>query len=336
MIESIKKHLKNNYDTVYKLLKYVGYKEISRNGEEIRCAKRDGDNASSVRIKLNDYMSANDFSKAYKGDIIGLIGLHNNMTYGEVVNIIKLMIDKVIIEVTHEKGLFDGFFDEVQTTSFEYNLKTYPLSVLNKYESGWNVRFLKDNILPGTQIKFNLGYDYESGRITIPWYSPDGELLGVMGRLNFDGDSKYKYLPLIAFPKQFALYGLYQNKESIKESETVYIFESEKSVLQAHGYGYRNTVALGGNCIHSYQVCELLKLNVKKIILCFDEGLDLSIIKQSVKNIKECLVMRDIKIGILIDKENKYIKKGSKMSPTDQGKDIFENLLDECIIGGRK
>ena len=236
----------------------------------------------------------------------------------------------------NEKGLFDGFFDEVQTTSFEYNLKTYPLSVLNKYESGWNVRFLKDNILPGTQIKFNLGYDYESGRITIPWYSPNGELLGVMGRLNFDGDSKYKYLPLIAFPKQFALYGLYQNKESIKESETVYIFESEKSVLQAHGYGYRNTVALGGNCIHSYQVCELLKLNVKKIILCFDEGLDLSIIKQSIKNIKECLVMRDVKIGILIDKENKYIKKGSKMSPTDQGKDIFENLLDECIIGGRK
>ena len=56
MIESIKKHLKNNYDTVYKLLKYFGYKEISRNGEEIRCAKRDGDNASSVRIKLNDYM----------------------------------------------------------------------------------------------------------------------------------------------------------------------------------------------------------------------------------------------------------------------------------------
>ena len=75
---------------------------------------------------------------------------------------------------------------------------------------------------------------------------------------------------------------------------------------------------------------------VKKIILCFDEGLDLSIIKQSVENIKECLVMRDIKIGILIDKENKYIKKGSKMSPTDQGKDIFENLLDECIIGGKK
>ena len=36
------------------------------------------------------------------------------------------------------------------------------------------------------------------------------------------------------------------------------------------------------------------------------------------------------------NKENKYLKKGSKMSPTDQGKDIFENLLDECIIGGRK
>lgn len=335
MIQSIKQHLKDNYDTVYKLLNYFGYKDISKHGDEIRAAKPNGNNSSSVRIKMNDYMTADDFSIAYNGDIIGLISLHKEMTYGEVVNIIKMMIDNIIVEVKNEQELFDGFFDDSFKSNYDYKLKTYDKSVLNKYEKCWNIRFLKDNIFPGTQMEFNIGYDYESKRISIPWFDIEGNIIGVMGRINFDADTKYKYLPLIAFPKQFALFGLYQNKESI-ENNRVYIFESEKSVLQAHGYGYKNCVALGGNCIHNTQINELLKLNVKEFILCFDEGLEQDIIKKSIKNIRDCLFMReDVKIGVLLDKTYKYMEEGSKMSPTDKNKKTWEKLIEECIVIGR-
>lgn len=335
MIQSIKQHLKNNYNTVYKLLNYFGYNDINKHGDEIRAAKPDGNNNSSIRIKLNDYMSSDDFSCAYKGDIIGLISLHKEMTYGEVVNIIKMMIDNIIVEVKNESELFDGFFEESYKYNYDYKLKTYDVSVLNKYENCWNVRFLKDNILPGTQVVFNIGYDYESKRISIPWFDVEGNILGVMGRINFDSDTKYKYLPLIAFPKQFGLFGLYQNKKYI-ENNRVYIFESEKSVLQAHGYGYKNCVALGGNCIHGIQINELLKLNVTEFILCFDESLEQEIIKKSIRNIRECLFMRDdVNIGVLLDKQNSYMKKDTKVSPTDQGKVIWENLINECILIGR-
>lgn len=335
MIRSIKQHLKNNYNTVYKLLNYFGYNDISKHGNEIRAAKPGGSNNSSIRIKLDDYMASDDFSSAYKGDIIGLISLHKGMKYGEVVNIIKMMIDDIIVEVKNETVLFDGFFDEPCQSYYDYKLKTYDKSVLNKYDKCWNVRFLKDNILPATQMEFNIGYDYDSKRISIPWFDVEGNIIGVMGRINFDSDTKYKYLPLIAFPKQFGLFGLYQNKKDI-ENNRVYIFESEKSVLQAHGYGYKNCVALGGNCIHATQINELLKLNVTEFILSFDEGLEQEIIKKSIKNIRDCLFMREnIKIGILLDKQHVYMKKGSKVSPTDQGKEIWESLINECVLIGR-
>lgn len=332
MIQSIKQCLKNNYDCVYKILKYFGYKDITHHKEEIRAAKPNGNNNSSVRIKMNDNMSSNDFSLGYSGDIIGLIALHSKMKYGEVINVIKLMLDGVIVEIKHDKVLFDGFFDNFNESYFEYEVKTYDKSILDKYEKCWNVRFLKDNIFPGTQIKFNIGYDNESKRITIPWYDIEGNILGVMGRINFDSDTKYKYLPLIPFPKKFGLFGLYQNKEYIKNNR-VYIFESEKSVLQAHGYGYKNCVALGGNTIHNSQINHLLKLNVTEFILCFDEGLEKEIIKNSIKNIISCLFMKDnINFGVMLDKTNKYMKSGSKVSPTDLGKDVWEKLIKECII----
>ena len=333
MNEELKIYLKNNYEVLLKLLKYFDYKDINRHDNEIRCAKPNGSNSSTIRIKLNDYVSADDFSSAYKGDIIGLISKHSDMTYGEVVNIINSMINKKIEKKKKDRVVFGGFFNDSEIER-EYELKVYNKSILKQYDCCWNVRFLKDNILPSTQIKFNIGYDIESKRITIPWFDFDGNLIGIMGRINFDETSKYKYLPLIAFPKQLALYGIYQNKEFIKNNR-VYIFESEKSVLQAHGYGYRNCVALGGNVIHDSQINQLLKLNVKEFILCFDEGLDNEIIKKSVLNIKNNLVMRDeIKVGIMIDNKHKYINEGSKNSPTDLGKEIWIKLIEECVLIG--
>ena len=141
-------------------------------------------------------------------------------------------------------------------------------------------------------------------------------------------------MPLIAFPKHKFLYGLYQNKEYIKESKEVYIFESEKSVLQCDSFGVHNTTALGGNQISVTQVEQLLKLGVSEIVLCMDEGLIKDAIKRDVDTIKSMLFMRDVKIKIMLDKNNKYMKKGSKVSPSDQGKEIFLKLCNECIIGG--
>ena len=333
----MKEYLKNNPEQIEKILSYYNYHSINITDKEIRCAKVGGDNPSGCRIKLNDNLSATDFTTSYNGDLFGLIATHTGLTYGEVLKTITTMLGKKIEGnyQSEEKSLFDGFFDSLYVPyESEEKEVTYDESVLDKYNNGykWFKRFADDGILPSSQVKFKIGFDEESNRITIPWRDYYGRLIGCMGRIDNDIPTNFKYIPLIPFPKHKYLYGLYENKEHIKNNK-VYVFESEKSVLQCDSFGVHECVSLGGNQISTTQVEQLLKLGVSEIILCMDEGLMKDAIIRDVDTIKNSLFMRDVKIKIMLDKENKYMKKGSKVSPSDQGKEIFEKLCDECIIG---
>lgn len=335
-MNELKEYLKNNPNEIEKILKYYKYHSINITDKEIRCAKKTSDNPSTVRIKLNDNLSSCDFSTSYTGDLFGLISTHIGLKYGEVLKTVQTMIGKKINGTyeSKEENLFDGFFDSLYVPYESEEEVTYDESVLEEYNSGykWNMRFLKDGILPSSQVKFKVGFDEVSNRITIPWKDSEGKLIGVIARIDNDIPTNYKYLPLIPFPKHKYLYGLYENKEHIKESKEVYIFESEKSVMLGDSLGYRNFLSLGGNSICEKQVEQILKLGGNKIILCLDEGLDVSVIKRDIKVIKSMSFMREIKIGFILDRENKYLPKGSKSSPIDLGREIFEKLCNECLI----
>ena len=335
-MNELKEYLKNNPNEIEKILKYYKYHSINITDKEIRCAKKTSDNPSTVRIKLNDNLSSCDFSTSYTGDLFSLISTHVGLKYGEVLKTVQTMIGKKINGTyeSKEENLFDGFFNDVYIPYEEEREEIiYDKSILEQYSKyKWNLRFLKDGILPSSQYKFNIGYDEASNRITIPHFDIDGNLIGVMGRIDSDIPTNYKYLPLIPFPKHKFLYGLHHNKECIKESKEIYIFESEKSVLLGDSLNYRNFVSLGGNNISTTQVEHILKLGVNKIILCLDEGLDTEVIKRDIQTIKSMLFMKDVKIGVILDKGNKYLPKGSKASPIDLRSEIFEKLRNECLI----
>ena len=231
-----------------------------------------------------------------------------------------------------EESLFGGILDEdIYEEEKEVEVKTYDESILTDYEIGWNKRFVEDNIPPSIQLKFEIGYDKNSNRITIPWRTINGKIVGVMGRLNSDDYGNYKYLPLIRFEKHLNLYGIYQNKELIQKEETVYLFESEKSVMQSYNWKIP-AVSLGGNSVSPQQLDMLLSLGVKKIILAYDEGLEMEVIKRNINTIKDNIIFsNDIKIGCMIDMKNEVLPKGSKCSPTDLGKDKFMYLKEHCI-----
>ncbi len=333
----MKEYLKNNPEQIEKILSYYNYHSINITDKEIRCAKVGGDNPSGCRIKLNDNLSATDFTTSYNGDLFGLIATHTGLTYREVIKTITIMLGKKIEGnyQPEEEVLFDGFFDDLYIPyEDEEKEVTYDESVLDKYNNGykWFKRFADDGILPSSQLKFQIGFDKGSNRLIIPWRNENGKLVGTMGRIDSDEPTNYKYLPLVAFSKHKFLYGLYQNRTYIKESKEVFIFESEKSVMQCDSFGVHNAVALGGNSISTTQVEKLLKIGVEHFIIALDEGLDTEIIKKNIKTIKSCCFMRDIKIGFILDKDNKYMMKGSKVSPTDQGGEIFKKLIKECLI----
>ena len=53
---------------------------------------------------------------------------------------------------------------------------------------------------------------------------------------------------------------------------------------------------------------------------------------------KDFMRFKEFELCMIIDKGNKYIPKGSKASPSDFGKEVFDNIINNCIkiIGGKK
>lgn len=326
MSNDIKNHLLHNKKDLVLLLKEYGYGKFTVNEDEIRCSKPDSSNGSTCRIRLNNALSCTDFSSSFNGDIFELIIFHTDTTYADIIG--------KCYEMFNIENIDDDDFDgldldlSLDTKPKEVLIPIYDKSELDKFENVWNMRFVKDNIMPRTQETFHIGYDYRSRRITIPWFTAQGELLGVMGRADYEDYHDFKYFPLLKFKKHHSLYGIYENKKYI-ENSTVYILESEKSVLQLHTMNIRNALALGGNSIDNYRLSLLEKLNVQEIVFCFDEGLEVDIQKRALKITKKYFGDK-IKIGVMFDGHNKYLGKGSKCSPTDLGKDVWEGLLT-CI-----
>lgn len=320
-------------DNLEKILEYYGYENIRKTNKEIRCARGDDSNPTSIRIKLNENLTSQDFARSISGDIFTLIMSHKDMDFKEVIREIKSILGLSLEYKPKQKSAFSMLFGRIKThkDNSETNIETYPENTLDKYDKVWNERFLKDNISIQTQRKFNIGYCSSTNRITIPWRNINGEIVGIMGRDNTDLAEGFKYLPLIAFPKSVVLYGYSENYMSLLNADRIYIFESEKSVLQANTMGYYSCLALGGNALSDCQIKNVLKLNPKEIILGFDEGLDNEIIKQRIDSIKSHLVLRECKVGVIYDIKNKYMERGSKCSPTDIGKDKFEKLIQECV-----
>ena len=319
-------------DNLEKILEHYGYENIHKTNKEIRCARGDDSNPTAIRIRLNDNLTSQDFARNISGDIFTLIMSHKGLEFKEVIQEIKSILGLSLSYKKKTKSAFFTLFGRIKNQkSIDIDIEVYPEETLEKYENVWNERFLKDNISIQTQNKFNIGYCNTTNRITIPWRNTNGEIVGVMGRDNTDLAEGFKYLPLIAFPKSMSLYGYSENYINLLNANKIYIFESEKSVLQAHTMGYYSCLALGGNALSDYQIKNILKLNPKEIILGFDEGLDYEIIQQRINSIKGYLVLRECKIGIIHDINNKYIEKGSKCSPTDMGKEVFKKLIQECI-----
>lgn len=333
----IKQYLMDNPDQIPLLLSRVGFADIERyNENEFRCAWDDGLNPMAVRVKIDD-LSAQAFSMNVKGDIIQLIREKMKLPFYRTLEFIceTCLIDKKQMEQDYKVELpFGGYYkniSKIKNNTYD-DLPIIPESDLDVYGVVPNMRFYKDNISIETMEKFKIGYDTCTDRISVSWRNEQGDCIGLMGRLNRKcKDGEAKWFPIVPFPKSQALYGLYENKESIKEASTMFIFESEKGCLQCSSYGLNLGISLGGNSLSKWQVNTIKSLFIDKIIVCLDEGLEESHSKQLAEQLKMDGFFRN-RCGYIYDSENKYLKKGSKHSPTDLGKEVFKSLVKECVV----
>lgn len=335
MIE-LKKRLLNNPEHIENILEEYDFHNITPYGSrEIRCGLDENTNNTSIRIKLNENLTANDFGRDIHGDLFSLIMKCKDVELKDIIKSVKAELGITYIEFQKTKKIFGGFYDGIKRRSkHATELKKYDDSVLDNYINKYNTLFLKDGISLETQKKFKIGVDFSSSRISVPWFDFEGDLVGIEGRYmgDYKKDEVSKWFPIIAFPKSHALFGYNTNYTYLQSSEDIYIGESSKFVMQLDSWGIHTGVAVGGNSIHNQQIKQLSWLNPKRIILCFDEGLDLELINRQVEKTKLLLKFFDIQVGYVFDKENTILEKGSKNSPSDVGYEGFIELINNHVI----
>lgn len=318
-------------DNIERVLEYFNYEKIRRVSEnEIRCAYDIDRNGTAIRIKLDENISAIDFARNISGDIIKLIMINRDLPFREVIEGIKEVIGVSDVKIGNAEESFLSIFNKLghKKKTKREEIEIYPESILDNFSKEWNLRFLKDNISIDVQREFDIGFDDITQRITIPWRDFEGNICGVMGRSSIDGVEN-KYLPIIAFKKSNTLYGYSENYIELCDNN-IFIGESEKFVLQLKTMGYPNAVALGGNSLSDVQIEEILALNPKNLIFCYDEGLEMEVINRNFNKLKKHMTFRNIGVYLIQDKKNKYLR--NKCSPSDLGVEVWEKVKRECVL----
>lgn len=337
MILKIKNKLYNNEEQIINILNKVGCTKIHKTEENQIRFGRDEESSGSANIIFTDTLFYISHSENVKGDIITLVSDFLSITIGEAINWLAKELNIKAEYTPKEINLpFNGFFKNISKAKEldESPPLTYDLSKLKQYKHGVSKLFIDDGISAITQEVFNIGYDMESNRVTIPWLSETGELVGIMGRINIknmsDKEKQYKYLPIIPFSKSKVLYGYYENYKGILETNTMIIVESEKSILKARQMGFNNVVALGGNEIHPRQQ-RLIKTMFCNVIIALDEGLSL---EHCIKQAEKCRINNPFfqnEVYVVQMNNNKYIKE-TKVSIMDLDKQTVNKILDEYLI----
>ena len=332
MLAEIKAELLKNTDAIIALLEYFDFAHIKPSRKEIRLA-RDEQGGQNISIKLenNENIFVSDFARGVSKDIFSYIIQEKGVTFRDVIQQTKRILclgDDW--RPQQKKSLFGGVYDNIARLSKETKLKVYNDSVLDKYERCGNLRFLHDGISLDAQKFWDIRFSVEDNRIIIPIRNEYSDLVGAKGRLNGDADEDNpKYLYTVPVAMSQLLYGYSENYEHLYGNDVILV-ESEKSVMQAWDFGVRNIVALGSNSLSEKQTKLLLQLQPKRIIITMDEGLAFEQTQRNADMIKNFCGMLAPEIWYWDADQDLDIL--PKSSPTDMGKEKFEEIMKEQLV----
>ena len=331
MIQELKKQLLENPENICSLLEEFEFEHITLKRNEIRFARnREGGQNIRIKLKNNDYLNVTDYARSEHCDIVSYIIKEKHTDFRTVLTTIKRILHlSDDWRPQNRRLIFGGVYEKI-THREDSPPETYDESVLDNYLKIPNERFQRDNISLETQMRFGIGYSVETDRITIPIRDQHGSIIGIKGRRNYETDNvdDPKYLYLVACQMSKTLYGYSENYSNMY-GKTVMVFESEKSVLQCASYGYHNTVALGSNSLSEYQAKMLLSLNPSRVIFMLDNDLPLENTKRNIDMLRSVATMRDLQISYFDWTE--CLDLPDKSSPSDEGKEILDNILKENI-----
>ena len=142
--------------------------------------------------------------------------------------------------------------------------------VLNSF--GKTDKDRKQLLACGLLIKKDDGgyYDRFRNRVMFPIRNNRGEVVGFGGRVITDEEPKYLNSPeTILFKKGELLYGLFESKKSIAESNSAIIVEGYTDVIGLYQFGVGNSLATLGTATTDNHINKIFRIS-DQIIFCFD------------------------------------------------------------------
>lgn len=221
----------------------------------------------------------------------------------------------------------------------EVQLPEYNKGALDAFIKRYPPEWTKDGITHAAMDKFDIRYSISQNKIIIPHKDIDGRLVGIRGRAlnDWEVENVGKYMPIkleqtwYKHPLSMNLYGLYENKANIKKHKVVYVYESEKSVMQHEAFESPHcAVAVCGSQFNKYQLNLLLKhCQPNEVVICFD------------KEEQEGETKYFDKLYALCKKYTQYCNFSfiydrlglldMKDSPSDKGEETFKKLLEKRV-----
>ena len=310
-------HLSNNRDDIQKVLESLDYQNITYNSShnEYRFAREYGRNPSSVRLSI-DTLSFICFSTNERGNLYSLVMNKKSLNFPQALEYIANLLG--LEKSNFNKAVkvpFGGFYKKLirEIQEPEMSMRTYDESILDEYLGKFNTMFFNDGI-------------------TVPEYTFDGKLCGIMGRsIDSNCAKEERWLPIIPCSRSLTLYGYHTNYECIQRKNLCVIGESEKFPQQLDTMG--SNVGLGSCGCHlsDTQTKYIKGLLVSKNILAYDEGLEEEYIREEAKKLKIDNAVFHNDVGYIWDSEHQVIPKGSKGSPSDYGKEGYLYLMKNCV-----
>ncbi len=137
-------------------------------------------------------------------------------------------------------------------------------------ESGYKLNYLVQTGL--TIKKENYTFDRFNGRVVFPIHSLSGQVIGFGGRTLIKEPKAAKYLnspESDIYHKSRVLYGIFQAKKEIVNTENCFLVEGYTDVLAMHQAGIHNVVASSGTSLTEDQI-RLIKRFTPNITILFD------------------------------------------------------------------
>lgn len=329
-VQTLNNELINNTDNIIKVLTKLGHDNIRSRGKYITFANISGDNPNACSI-LIDTLGYQNFSHGGSGNIFTLVMDDMDCSFPKALDTIAKWLG-VNKSLQYDIKLpFNAFYKRILREQLE------PESVMKKYSEdclppldSFSKLFVDDHISVAAQKHFKVRYCHEDDCILIPIFNINDEMVGVKARNNSNEDYNNRWYAWLPYAKTHVVYGLNWNYKYIIRKKTLIIVESEKSVMQAWDFGLYCVVAIGGHSISEVQARIIKSLMVENIIIAFDE----SICEDEIRYEASKLVVDNIayknNVSYIFDGSNLYLPKDSKASPTDRGKETWQNLYKHC------